>query len=93
MIDLCRQYNTVESVSMFQKLYTLLVLSGLFFPRNAGGVTWELIDLVEDVDRLAEYNWAGAVWQFLVDALDDTKEKMRTSKNLQINGFALLLQV
>ena len=37
LIDLCRQHNTVETVAMFQKLYTLLVLGGLFFPRSAGG--------------------------------------------------------
>jgi len=45
------------------------------------------------VDGLAEYNWAKAVWQFLVDALDETKAKMRTTKNVQISGFAMLLQV
>jgi len=50
-----------------------------------------MIYLVEDVDGLAEYSWAGAVWQFLVDALDEMKEKMCTTKNLQINGFAMLL--
>ena len=49
--------------------------------------------LVEDVDGLAEYNWASIVWQFLVDALDETKVKLRTTKNVQINGFAMLLQV
>jgi len=61
-------------------------------PAKCGGVTWELIELVEDVDRLAEYNWGAAVWQFLVDALGETKEKMCTLKNLQINEFAMLLQ-
>jgi len=35
-IDLCRQHNIVESVAMFRKLYALLVLSGLFFPRSTG---------------------------------------------------------
>ena len=57
------------------------------------GVARELIDLVEDVDRLAAYHWASAVCHFLVDALDETKEKMRTTKNMQINGFAMALQV
>ena len=57
-----------------------------------GGV-WELIDMVEDVDCLSKYNWATVVYQFLVDALDETKEKMRTTKNMQINGFAMALQV
>jgi len=32
-------------------------------------------------------------WQFLIDALDETKAKIHTTKNLQINGFAMLLQV
>jgi len=52
-----------------------------------------LIDLVEDVDRLGEYSWAVVVCQFLVDALGETKEKMHTTKNMQINGFAMVLQV
>jgi len=55
------------------------------------GVAWELIELVEDVDGLAEYNWGAAVWKFLVDAIGETKEKMCTTKNLQINGFAMVL--
>jgi len=46
---------------------------------------------VYDVDRLAEYNWTSAVWQFLIDALDKTKAKMHTTKNVQINGFVMLL--
>ena len=48
---------------------------------------------MEDVDRLGEYNWAGAICQFLVDALDETRGKMRMTKNLQINGFTMLLRV
>jgi len=51
------------------------------------------MDLVEDVDSLGDYNWAAAVWQFLVNALTETKEKMRTTKNMQINGFVMMLQV
>jgi len=49
--------------------------------------------MVENVDRLGDYNWAATVWQLLVDALGETKEKMRTTKNVQINGFAMVLQV
>ena len=54
---------------------------------------WELINMVEHVDRLSEYNWAAAVYQFLVDAFDETKEKMCTTKNVQTNGFAMALHV
>ena len=63
------------------------------FPEKCGGVVWELIELVEDVDRLPEYNWAVTVWKFLVDALGETKEKMGMMKNLQMNEFAMVLQV
>jgi len=42
---------------------------------------------------LGDYNWAAAVWQFLVNALGETKEKIHTTKNVQINGFAIVLQV
>ena len=38
MIELCRQHNTLDRLPMFQKLFSLLVLSGLFFPRRAGGL-------------------------------------------------------
>jgi len=93
MIELCKQHNTVEQLPMFWKLFSLLVLSGLYFPQSAGGVAWELIELVEDVDGLVEYNWGAAVWKFLVNALGETKEKMCTIKNLQINRFAMVLQV
>ena len=51
------------------------------------------MDLVEDVNRLGDYSWAAAIWQFLVDAMGETKEKMRTTKNVQINGFVMMLQV
>jgi len=38
MIALCRQHNIGDSLPMFQKLFSLLVLSGLFFPRSTGGL-------------------------------------------------------
>ena len=38
MIELCKQHNTVEQLPMFRKLFSLLVLSGLYFPRTAGGL-------------------------------------------------------
>jgi len=51
MIDLCRQHTAIESIPMFRNLFSLLVMNGLFFPRS-GALAWELIDLVDDVDRL-----------------------------------------
>ena len=37
MIDLCRQHNAVESIPMFLRLFSLLVMSGLFFLHSVGG--------------------------------------------------------
>jgi len=37
MIELCRQHNTVDSLPMFQKFFSLLAVSGLFFLHSAGG--------------------------------------------------------
>ena len=38
MIALCRQHNIEDSLPMFRKLFSLLVLSGLFFLRNPRGL-------------------------------------------------------
>ena len=38
LLDLCRVHNTVDSVRLFTKLYSLLVVSGLLFPRTPGGL-------------------------------------------------------
>jgi len=67
---------------MFRKLYALLVLSGLLFPYSDEGVAWELIDMVDDIDWMVGYNWPAVVWQFLVDAIHEMTDKMRTRKNL-----------
>jgi len=93
LLDLCRVHNTVDSVGLFTKLYSLLVVSGLLFPRTPGGVAWDLVPMVEDVGRLEEYNWSEAVWEFLVDAMAECQEKMGSMKNLKINGFTMILQV
>ena len=37
IIELCKQNNTLERLGLFTKLYALLVMSGLLFPRIAGG--------------------------------------------------------
>ena len=87
LLELCRLDNSIESVGLFRKLYALLVLSGLLFLHYAEGVSWDLIDLVDDVDCMADYNWLAVIWQLLVDAIEEMKDKMRTTKYFQINGL------
>jgi len=38
MMELCKQNDTPESLGLFRKLYSLLMISGLLFPRTASGV-------------------------------------------------------
>ena len=40
------------------------------------GVVWDLIDTVDDVAGMAHYNWLAAVWEFLVNVMEEMKEKM-----------------
>jgi len=56
MVELCKQNNTTESLGLFRRLYSLLVMSGLLFPRTVGGMVWELIGMTEDVEGMGEYN-------------------------------------
>ena len=38
IIALCRQYSSGDRIPMFRKLFSMLVLSGLFFAHTAGGL-------------------------------------------------------
>ncbi|KAJ8428408.1 hypothetical protein Cgig2_024554 [Carnegiea gigantea] len=93
IIELCKQNNTPDRLGLFTKLYALLVISALLFPRTPGGVTWELIKMTKNGCGMTKYNWSQAVWSFLVEAIEDTKEKIPLKKNLQMHGFATILQV
>jgi len=56
ILNLCKQNNTSKRLGLFTKLYSLLVMSGLLFPRSARGVAWELIEMMEDVKAMTKYN-------------------------------------
>jgi len=38
IIELCKKYSSGDSIPMFRKLFSLLVVSGLYFARTAGGL-------------------------------------------------------
>jgi len=56
LLDLCRANNIVETVALFKKLYTFLVVSGLLFTQCACDVAWDLMQIMEDLDGVGEYN-------------------------------------
>ncbi|KAJ8420054.1 hypothetical protein Cgig2_006341 [Carnegiea gigantea] len=89
-VELCKQNNTPRMLGLFRKSYSLLVLSGLLFPRSVGGVVWELIGKTEDLKGIGEYNWSTTIWSFLVEAIEDMKQKIPLKKNLQIPSFTMV---
>ena len=76
IVELCKHNNTPKSLGLFRKLYSLLVMSGPLFSHTAGGVVWELIGMTEDVEGMGEYNWLAAIWSFLVEAIQEMKQKL-----------------
>ena len=41
-----------------------------------------MISIVEDVKGMAEYNWAEATWMFLMKVIEETEEKMCSTRNV-----------
>ena len=82
IVNLCKQNNTSDRLGLFTKLCALLVMSGLLFLRTVRGVMWELIVMTEDVSSMAEYNLLQVVWSFLVEVIEEIKEKIQLKKNL-----------
>ena len=95
MIQLCDEHVQEEQVGIWLKLYAFIVLSGVLFPRTPYGATWSVLRYADDVAGMGQYAWAEAIWQVIVDAIDDAKKKIRSGlfSEVQLNGFCLLIQV
>ena len=90
IVNLCKKNSTPKKLGLFIKLYSLLVLSGLFFSYSAGGVALELITMTKDVKVMAQYNRSEPGLSFLEEAIEETHEKMRSTKTLQLNGLVII---
>ncbi|KAJ8419896.1 hypothetical protein Cgig2_016343 [Carnegiea gigantea] len=55
MVYLCEKNAREEQLEFWLKLYTWLVLSGLWFPRAVYGAAWELQRYVNDVQGMSRY--------------------------------------
>jgi len=76
------------------KLYAWFVLSGVLFLRSVYAAAWELERYADDVGGMSKYAWAEAIWQYLVEALDDMQCRLQHAvSEIQFNGFSLLLQL
>jgi len=94
MVQLCEQNDGEEQLQLWLKLYTWVVMSGILFPRGVYVAAWELERYADDVQGMAQYAWAEAVWRYLVDAMEDMQRRLSSPvSEIQFNGFSLLLQV
>lgn len=78
-------------MDLWLKLFTWFVLSGLMFPHSVYQATWELQRPANDVQGVSRYAWVKAVWQYLVQCLDDVQRRLCNSiSQLQFKGFSVL---
>ncbi|KAJ8440040.1 hypothetical protein Cgig2_020528 [Carnegiea gigantea] len=84
-----------DRVGIWLRLYAFIVLSGVLFPRTPYGAAWSLLRYVDDVEGMGQYAWAEAVWQVVVDSIEDTQRKLCHGplSEVQLNGLCLLIQV
>ncbi|KAJ8420167.1 hypothetical protein Cgig2_000257 [Carnegiea gigantea] len=95
MMELCDENAQEDGVGIWLRLYTFIVLSGVLFPRTPYGAAWSLLRYVDDVEGMGQYAWAEAVWQVVVDSIEDTQRKLCRGplSEVQLNGLCLLIQV
>ncbi|KAJ8424183.1 LOW QUALITY PROTEIN: hypothetical protein Cgig2_028308 [Carnegiea gigantea] len=68
---------------------------GVLFPCTPYGAAWSLLRYVDDVEGMGQYAWTEAVWQVVVDSIEDTQRKLCRGplSEVQLNGLCLLIQV
>ncbi|KAJ8425455.1 LOW QUALITY PROTEIN: hypothetical protein Cgig2_018853 [Carnegiea gigantea] len=95
MMELCEENAEADRVGIWLRLYAFIVVSGVFFPRTPYGAAWSLLHYVDDVDCMGQYAWAEAIWEVVVESIEDTQKKLARGlfSEVQINGFCLLIQV
>jgi len=95
MMELCEENAEEDRVGIWLRLYAFIVLSGVFFPRTPYGAAWSLLRYVDDVDGMGQYAWVEAIWQMVVESIEDTQRKLTRGplSEVQLNGLCLLIQV
>ncbi|KAJ8437695.1 hypothetical protein Cgig2_030717 [Carnegiea gigantea] len=84
-----------DRVGIWLRLYAFIVLSGVFFPRTPCKAAWSLLHYVDDVDSMGQYAWAEAIWQVVVESIEDMQRKLARGplSEVQLNGLCLLIQI
>lgn len=73
----------------FKKLYMLYVCSTLLFPNSCRSFPFNIIFMVDKLEKVNDYAWAIAVHEFLIKSI----RKSSMKKTGFINGCVMLLEV
>ena len=76
--ELVGEEEEAESVC---RLYVLLCLAVLYFPRTSRTVTNMPFRLLDNLDKLNEYRWASYVHEFLICSLSRSSKVLRENQN------------
>ncbi|XP_058223220.1 uncharacterized protein LOC131332929 [Rhododendron vialii] len=63
-----------ESANDVARVLTLYLISTVFLPSTASRVSWNLIEFIEDLDRISFYDWATFFTDELIRQLNDNME-------------------
>ena len=79
----------LDLIADFKKLYLLYVCSTLLFPNSCRSFPFNLIFMVDKLEKVNDYAWAIAVHEFLIKSI----RKSSMKKAGFINGCVMLLEV
>lgn len=63
-----------ESANDVARVLTLYLISTVFLPSTASRVSWNLIEFIEDLDKISSYDWATFFTDELIRQLNDNIE-------------------
>jgi len=81
-----------DEVDNVCRLYIFFCFVVLYFPRNSKTISNIPCSILDDIDRLSNYNWGKAVYNYLVKSLSREFLALRQTE-LCLSGSATVLQV
>ncbi|KAJ8446969.1 hypothetical protein Cgig2_006597 [Carnegiea gigantea] len=95
MMELYEENAEEDRVGTWLMLYAFILLSDVLFPRTPYGAAWSLLRYVDDAEGMGQYAWADAIWQVVVDSIEDMQRKLCHGplSEVQLNELCLLIQV
>ncbi|KAJ8420616.1 hypothetical protein Cgig2_023143 [Carnegiea gigantea] len=76
MVALYEGNSKDDQVRLWVRIYAFMILSGVLFPRTLYGAAWSMMQYVEDIEGMGQYNWAEAVWRVIGETIEDTQRKL-----------------